>query len=52
MISTQQTIGRYGNTKKRKKISNILHSNILNVLVAQNNTIKTKKMYNVSSSKN
>lgn len=51
MISAQQIIGSYGNTKK-KNISNILLSNILNVLFGQNNTIKTKKMYNLSSSKN
>lgn len=51
MISVQQIIDRYGNTKKRKKISNILLSNISNVLFAQNSAIKTKKMYSVSRSK-
>ena len=52
MISVQQIIDRYGNTEKRKKkTSNILLSNISNVLLAQNNAIKTKKMYSVSRSK-
>lgn len=41
MISAQQIIGSYGNTKK--KIYLTFYSNILNVLFGQNNTIKTRK---------